>query len=52
MFQKDAQSMLRENGDFLVRVSQPRTDVSDRQVIISVLINKDIDPQIGVSLIN
>uniref|UniRef100_A0AC35GS81 SH2 domain-containing protein n=1 Tax=Panagrolaimus sp. PS1159 TaxID=55785 RepID=A0AC35GS81_9BILA len=46
---EDVQFLLKNNGDFLVRVSQPRSSDAERQIIISLMVDKDADQQIGAS---
>uniref|UniRef100_A0A914P044 Tyrosine-protein kinase n=1 Tax=Panagrolaimus davidi TaxID=227884 RepID=A0A914P044_9BILA len=45
---EDVQFLLKNNGDFLVRVSQPRSSDAERQIIISLMVDKDADQQIGL----
>uniref|UniRef100_A0A914QBT6 Tyrosine-protein kinase n=1 Tax=Panagrolaimus davidi TaxID=227884 RepID=A0A914QBT6_9BILA len=45
---EDVKFLLKNNGDFLVRVSQPRQNDAERQIIISVMADKDAGHQIGV----
>uniref|UniRef100_A0AC34GC83 SH2 domain-containing protein n=1 Tax=Panagrolaimus sp. ES5 TaxID=591445 RepID=A0AC34GC83_9BILA len=44
---EDVEYLLKANGDFLIRVSQPRNNDSDRQIILSLLVDKDVDTNIG-----
>uniref|UniRef100_A0A914Z5H0 Tyrosine-protein kinase n=1 Tax=Panagrolaimus superbus TaxID=310955 RepID=A0A914Z5H0_9BILA len=45
---EDVQYLLKNNGDFLVRVSQPRSNDVGRQIIISLLVDKDAETNIGL----